>query len=77
MPVKKSKNGKLFIKIRGSYLPCSFYGWLSYIPFVTYLILVPILTINYSDNLVLACLITIPNWAIATIIMTYYASLNS
>lgn len=74
---KNSKNSKLFVKIRGSYLPGSFYGWLCYIPFIVFLILVPILAINYSDNLVLACLITIPNWLVATITITYYASLNS
>jgi hypothetical protein len=35
-PAKRSsgKNKPWFIKVRGSYLPCSWQGWLTYVPYV-------------------------------------------
>lgn len=35
---QKSKKKIWFTKVRGSYLPCSWQGWLLYVPFIAFLI---------------------------------------
>lgn len=30
----KGRKGAWFVKLRGSYIPCSWQGWLTYIPFI-------------------------------------------
>ena len=33
----KGRKGAWFVKLRGSYLPCSWQGWLLYIPYILFL----------------------------------------
>ncbi len=33
----KAKKGKWFVKMRGSYIPGSWQGWLTYVPYVVFL----------------------------------------
>lgn len=35
----KGRKGAWFVKLRGSYIPCSWQGWLTYIPYVTLVVL--------------------------------------
>ena len=74
---KKQKKSKWFIKVRGSYLPNNGAGWLTYIPFIAYLLMVPVIAFNSTDNIPLVVLITVPNWVAAAVIMTYIASIRS
>lgn len=74
---KKHKKDKWFIKVRSSYLPNSRAGWLTYIPFLAFLLIVPLIAFANTDNIPLAILITIPNWVAAAIVMTYVASNKS
>lgn len=75
--MKKQKKAKWFVSIRGSYLPNSGAGWLTYIPFLAFLIAVPILAFSSTDSFALAVLLTVPNWVAAAIVMTYVASRRS
>ena len=77
MKKKTKKSNKWFIKVRGSYLPNSRAGWLTYIPFITYLIFVPVVAFQNSENQINAILLTIPNWIAAAIVMTYVATKKS
>lgn len=79
--MKKKRNKKRsnawFIKVRGSYLPNNTIGWLSYIPFLAYLVVVAVLAAYETDSIVVAILFIVPNWAVATAAMTYIASRHS
>ncbi len=76
---KKQKQLKKywFIKVRGSYLPNNLYGWLSYIPYLAYLIFTLVFGIRDTHSLSLAVLYVVPNWIAAVVIMTYIASHKS
>ena len=74
---RKQKTLKWFIKIRGSYLPNSREGWLTYIPFIAFLIAVPLIAVVCTDNTALAILFIIPNWIAAGVVMTYVGSQKS
>lgn len=79
--MKKKTNKKhkdtWFIKVRGSYLPHNVIGWLTYIPFLAYLIFVGVIAVQEADSLLLATLFIIPNWAVATAVITYLATRHS
>lgn len=68
---------KWFIKIRWSYLPNSGAGWLTYIPYLAYLIIVPILVYRDSSSWTLTVFITLPNWVAASVVMSWLASHES
>lgn len=72
-----SSNKKWFIKTRGSYLPKTWQGALTYIPYLTYLIGVS--TYVYYANLGFwtSILIAIPNWVTAGAIMSWVAARKS
>jgi branched-subunit amino acid transport protein len=74
---KKSKNKKWFIPVRGSYLPNSWQGWLTYIPFTIFLVAVALVGWNYSENHTVAVLYIIPNWIAAVVVMTWLAKRTS
>lgn len=74
--MSKQKN-KWFKKIRGSYLPISWQGWLSYVPFVAYLVFV-FVAINRNSNSVSDTLYGIfPQWVAAGVVMTWIANKKS
>lgn len=77
MKKKQKKFNKWFIKVRSSYLPNTGAGWLTYIPFIAYLVAVPLIAVANIDNVLVALLITVPNWVAAAIVMTYVASIKS
>lgn len=74
---KKRRKNTWFIKVRGSYLPNNAKGWLTYIPFLAYLVFVGVVAVQEADSLLLATLFIIPNWAVATAVMTYLAARHS
>ena len=78
MPKKKHKNnGKWYVKTRGSYLPCSWQGWLTYIPYVAFLVLT-FLAFNHQDHSVSDVFISIfPYWVCAAIVMQWIAGRKS
>lgn len=46
----KPTKGAWFVKVRGSYLPCSWQGWLTYIPYVGYLVVSMVVLIYYFGS---------------------------
>ena len=68
-----AKTRAWFKPLRGSYIASSYQGALTYIPFVSYLILSAWVPIHYLHPRSVAVFIAIPNWVIATIVMTAFA----
>ena len=73
----KQRKGTWFIPVRGSYLPVSWQGWLTYIPFIAYLIYSIVVATKYTGNDLKAILWIVPNWIAATIVMTWIAKNKS
>lgn len=73
----KHKKGAWFVAIRGSYLPVSWQGWLTYVPFIAYLIFSMQVAKDATNSAATALLIIIPNWVAATIVMTWLAKRTS
>jgi branched-subunit amino acid transport protein len=72
-----NKNKKWFKKIRGSYLPNSWQGWLTYIPYLAYLIgsvfvIKSQTTHGWSIFYALSA-----QWVAATVVMTWVAQHKS
>ena len=66
-----------FVPLRGSYLPVSPAGWLSYIPFVTYLLFTAYVGHQATASSGLAILFIVPNWVAATVVLTWFAARKS
>lgn len=75
--MKKNKKNKWFIKIRRSYLPCSMYGWFSYIPYSVFLIGSLFIYYSLIANKIIAVAIIAINWLMAFTIMTLIAMIKS
>lgn len=73
----KSRKGAWFVSVRGSYLPASLAGWLTYIPFTAYLIYSWFVAFAYTGNDLKAVLWIVPNWVAAAVIMTWIARATS
>ena len=73
----KKKNKKMFIKVRGSYLPNSLSAWLLYIPFVGYLVWTLVYSNNTFSSVAEMVFFIVPQFVSATVIMTWIASRNS
>jgi len=73
----KLKKGAWFYKVRGSYLPATKEGWLTYIPFITYLIWPLVYVTNHSLGISQAVFIVVPQWVAAAVVMTWIAARKS
>ncbi len=73
----KYKKGAWFVAVRGSYLPVSWQGWLSYLPFIFYLVFAVEAAKVATDSVTTALLIILPNWVAATVVMTWVARRTS
>jgi hypothetical protein len=72
-----AKPGAWFIAVRGSYLPNSWQGWLTYIPFATYLVWALSYAWQHTGTLSRALLLIVPNWVAAAVVMTWLAKYTS
>jgi hypothetical protein len=74
----KAKANKAWFKpLRRSYIARNYKGALSYIPFIAYLALSLLLPLHYLSSKATAIFIAIPNWVVATIVMTAFAKSKS
>lgn len=73
----KARKGAWFVPVRGSYLPASTAGWLTYIPFVAYLVFTLVVGLNNESPWTMSVLFIVPNWIAATVAMTYIAARKS
>ena len=74
---RKTKKPKWFVAVRGSYLPNSWQGWLTYIPFTAYLVFVLVYGWKFTDSTAKAILFIVPNWVAAAVVMTWLAKRTS
>jgi hypothetical protein len=73
----KHKKGAWFVKFRGSYIPVNTKGWLTYIPYVAYMVYTIIVAFAYTGNNFKAMLWIVPNFVAAAVIMTWIAKRTS
>lgn len=73
----KAKKGAWFVPVRGSYLPNNQLGWLTYLPFVAYLVFVSVFAWQNAGTKTQAVLFILPNWVAATVVMTWIAKHTS
>lgn len=74
---RTKRNNKWFVKVRGSYIPNNSYGWLTYIPYLAFVVAVPLYVFSHVDNRWLGLLIIIPNYVAAGVVMTWLAAHES
>jgi hypothetical protein len=63
-----------FTPIRGSYLPNSPAGWLTYVPFLAYLVFAMVVGWQQTNSTGMAVLFIVPNWVAASVVMTWIAA---
>ena len=78
MPKKKQKSSdRWFIRVRGSYLPNSWQGWLTYAPYSAYVVGILLFALDNTSDWLHAVPIIVPNWLVALIAMTWVAEHKS
>jgi hypothetical protein len=77
MATKKSKKSKWFIAVRGSYLPANKQGWLTYIPYLSFLFFSFILAWDINVHRVVKAYLVVVQWAFAALLMTVVARKHS
>ncbi|HET8708774.1 MAG TPA: hypothetical protein VFL85_00680 [Candidatus Saccharimonadales bacterium] len=73
----KARKGAWFVRLRGSYLPASWQGWLTYIPFTAYLVFALVYGWHSTGSPAQAVLFIVPNIIAATAVMTWLAKRTS
>jgi branched-subunit amino acid transport protein len=75
----KHRKGAWFVKVRGSYLPCSWQGWLSYVPYVGYLVAAMVILIHTlgTDHWPIIAVLYLPAAVAAVAVMSWLASQKS
>jgi hypothetical protein len=75
--MNKKKSDKWFIKVRGSYLPNSWQGWLTYIPFTAFLVTVLVAAVRTQHSVSDVFYMVFPQWVAAAVVMTWIAKQRS
>lgn len=75
--IPKLKKGAWFYKVRGSYLPGTWQGWLTYIPFIVFLVWSLVWVINIEISVTQAILLIFPAWIAAAVVITWVAARKS
>lgn len=66
-----------FKKVRGSYLPTSWRGWLLYLPFIIFLLTVLSSAVLSEQSASDAFFAIFPQWVAAAVVMTWIAKQKS
>ena len=74
---KKSKKQNWFKPVRGSYIPNNWKGWLTYVPFVAYLVVSFYYGWYIINGKAEGFFVIVPNWVAATAVMTWIAKRTS
>jgi hypothetical protein len=74
---KKTKRQRWFSHVRGSYLPRDLQGWLTYIPFVGYLVISVVIANNLSASYIVKSYLIVVQWLLAGILLTNIAKNKS
>ena len=73
----KVRKGAWFVKLRGSYLPVTWQGALTYVPFVGYLVYSMMQATTPGHSARAALMIIFPQWVAAAVVMTWIAGRKS
>lgn len=73
----KPKKGAWFIKVRSSYLPCSWQGWLLYIPMIMFLVAVFMFANQQADSVTEALFLYFPYFVCTGVVMHWIAANKS
>lgn len=73
----KPRRGAWFVPVRGSYLPATWQGWLTYVPYLYYLYISYVTVGSYSRSLFDTIILTIPFWVSAAVVMQWIARRKS
>ncbi len=73
----KLKKGAWFYKVRGSYLPATWQGWLLYVPFITFLVGVAVYAFRTELSFAQVFFSVFPAWVAAAVVLTWIASNKS
>ncbi len=73
----KLKKGAWFYKVRGSYLPATWQGWLTYVPFVGFLITVFVAADRTQHSVSDKFYMIFPQWIAAAVVMTWLGARKS
>lgn len=76
-PKQKVRKCAWFVRVRGSYLPASWQGWLTYVPFTAYLVFAFVYGWQDTDSVAQAIMFIVPNFVAAAAVMTYIARRTS
>lgn len=71
--IAMAKKSPWFKKVRGSYLPDSWQGWLTYVPFIIFLLSVLMAAIRNEHSASDAFYMIFPQWVAAAVVMTWVA----
>jgi len=63
--------------MRGSYLPQTWQGWVSYVPFIIFLVATMQLAVQNESSLSDVFYAIFPQWVAAAVVMTWLAKLKS
>lgn len=75
--MKKTKTKPWFKKIRGSYIPNSWPGWLTYVPFSLFLVIVLVAGVRTQHSVSDVFYMIFPQWVAAAVVMTWIAARKS
>lgn len=73
----KPRAGAWFVPLRGSYLPATWQGWLTYIPYLFYLFFTLVYINSVSSTLLNTAIQTIPFWVSGAVVMQWLAGKKS
>jgi hypothetical protein len=73
----KPRPGAWFVPVRWSYLPCTWQGWLTYVPFIAYLWLSFSYIGSISENWGQVSINLVPYWVAAAVVVQWFASHKS
>jgi hypothetical protein len=72
--IKKSKKNAWFKPVRRSYIPISWKGWLSYVPYVALLIGATYWELHVEKNFATALMVLFPFYVAVAVVMQWFAS---
>jgi hypothetical protein len=64
---------KWFVPKHGSYIPVSYKGWLTYIPFLAFLVFSVIIVVDHSGSEAYKVFSIFTDWVSASVVMTWLA----
>ena len=75
--VRQRASKQWFIRVRGSNLPNSWQGWLTYLPFIAYLVAVMVTIGDQTSSPIMKGMMLVVQFIAAGVVMTWVAATHS